>query len=206
MWATAAQLEWMREHLPEYRTAQAMRKVKEFWPVLYSAWFGKWPGTDDLGKEPVKGLPDQCTRLKQWFNNHSRATSGLAGGSSRGRVLNLIGKPKRKRADYQVYQKLYWEEKLKAPIEAAWEKYLEELPDDEEAKSEIVFHNQKARELLLKESDEVKARVQKVRNGDELLDDNDSDNDSDNDNDNAEDDGLTTEDKAHKAQLLAYKE
>ncbi|KAI0054988.1 hypothetical protein BV25DRAFT_1843276 [Artomyces pyxidatus] len=200
MWATAAQLEWMRGRLPDYRTAQATRKVKEFWPVLYSTWFGEWPETDDLGKDPVKGMPDQRTRLKQWFNNHLRATSGLAGGAPRGKVLNLIGKPKRKRADYQVYQKLYWEDKLKIPIEAAWDKYLAELPDNEEAKSEIVFRNEKAREMLLEECDEVKAKVQKVRNGDESDDGEGDDEDGD-----GHDEDVTGE-KAHKAQLLAYRD
>ncbi|KAI0055673.1 hypothetical protein BV25DRAFT_1815268 [Artomyces pyxidatus] len=210
MWATAEQLEWMRSRIPDYRTAQGQRKVKEFWPVLFSAWFGQWPETDDLGKDACKGMPDQRTvsfaitskyvRLKQWYNNHSRATSGLAGGASRGRVLNLIGKPTRKRADYQVYQKLYWEDKLKIPIEAAWDKYLAELPDNEEAKSEIVFRNEKAREMLLEECDEVKAKVQKVRNGDESDDGEGDDEDGD-----GHDEDVTGE-KAHKAQLLAYRE
>ncbi|KAA1478733.1 hypothetical protein DENSPDRAFT_855106 [Dentipellis sp. KUC8613] len=99
-------------------------------------------------------------RIKEWFNNRTR---GSGGGHGRGRRVLKLGLRRRKMASYQCYQKLYWEKKLKQQVKPAYKDYLKGLSAGAPAEGELSFRNRMCAELLEKESDEVKALVEKAR-------------------------------------------
>ncbi|KAI0061779.1 hypothetical protein BV25DRAFT_1838668 [Artomyces pyxidatus] len=205
-WTDKEQLDWLQAKIPEYHVHQASKTVRKFWPVLYAAWFKEFPHTEDIdklgpaqkGKSRRKarkaarekgGPPDQRERLKQWFNNNGRATAKSGGG--RKKLLKLIKKPTRKLADYQMYSQMFYDDKLREPIDTEWDKYLAGLPEGETAISKLVFINQQAKLMLKKEPAEVKAMVEKARagTGDVSGDEDDKDDESSNEESEKEGDG-----------------
>ena len=63
--------------------------------------------------------------------------------------------------NYQVYLSLYWEEKLKAIIEADYIQYLSNLKDRQTADPLVKYMNACACNLFAKETDEVKVQVER---------------------------------------------
>jgi hypothetical protein len=79
-------------------------------------------------------------------------------------VLNLANKGSRKPHLYQLYQKLYWE-KLKDRLNEEYATYVTTIVTaGKMPKTVLVWRNERCRELLEEESDEVKAIVQKAYN------------------------------------------
>jgi hypothetical protein len=101
-------------------------------------------------------------RLRQWFNNHMRATG--SSGKGRRKVLDLSGKSKRQRADWQIYSTLYYKTKLKEPIQEAWAaKWRQEKPDEVIPKVSLAFCNEQIRESYATETAEIIAEVEAKR-------------------------------------------
>lgn len=71
--------------------------------------------------------------------------------------------------DYKEYQRLYWY-KIAELIQLEYLEYLKRtLPQNEKHKTALVFRNERARELLAGESEEVKKVVEtsRLRNSEE---------------------------------------
>ncbi|KAI0043217.1 hypothetical protein FA95DRAFT_1609557 [Auriscalpium vulgare] len=161
MWASKEQFDFLESWIEAYQNARAARRLPDFWPELYSAWFERWPDTDDSDKVPQAGNPPTRT----WFNNRTRGTEVNKG--QRGRVLNF--KTPRRLPAYQVYQKLFKDE-LQPKMATAYDDYLQSLTPDVVPKTKLVFQNETARVWLGKEKDDVKAQVEKARNSGEYDD------------------------------------
>jgi hypothetical protein len=103
-------------------------------------------------------------RIKDAFFNRGRA----AYSSGHRKVLDLSSNKKPKvLADYQAYQKLYKYTKINAEVDARWPAAWEKLATVKVGipvpQPPIWFRNKVAKELLAKESDEVKAEIEKYR-------------------------------------------
>jgi hypothetical protein len=98
--------------------------------------------------------------MKSWFHNHTRATT--SGTGTRG-ILDLKGK-RRLAAPWQAYQNLFYESKLKALVETAWEEYLSTRPEGSKPeKSQFTVKNELIQNLYAEESEEVKEEVERHR-------------------------------------------
>ncbi|TFY66440.1 hypothetical protein EVG20_g4643 [Dentipellis fragilis] len=150
MWTTEDQLQYLESHLADYKKRQVEGTTADIWPKVFSGWFESWPEDNDKVRR----------RIKEWFNNRTR---GSGGGHSRSRRVLKLGLRRRKLAAYQCYQKLYWKEKLEQQVKPAYKEYLKGLPAGTTAEGELAFRNRMCAELLEKESDEVKAFVEKAR-------------------------------------------
>lgn len=85
-------------------------------------------------------------------------------------MLKFGSKAPKKLPRYQMYSHLYWD-KIKPLIDKSW---LEERESDKRYdpskhtdKPAIWFQNEKTREMYEDESDEIKARVERHREGEE---------------------------------------
>jgi hypothetical protein len=97
-------------------------------------------------------------------------------------VLKFGSKAPKKLLAYQMYSHLYWSN-IKPLIDQRW---LEERDGDErydpskhKDKPAIWFQNEKTREMYEAESDEIKARVERHRNGEVSEAETDNDDDED---------------------------
>src|SRR5262245_57552717 len=106
-------------------------------------------------------------RLRQWFNNHTRAS---ASSGSRRKILKLTGNKKKLRAT-QVYQTLYYAGKIKPIVQDRWQVDWKSKPKYDPKKKipapPLRFRNEVTNELWEAESDEVKALVEEYRNKNE---------------------------------------
>lgn len=99
-------------------------------------------------------------RLKQFINNHTRLPKDKAHHTK----LDLSGKKRSAWQQFQAYSHLYYEQKgLACIIKTQYENYLAELPVDTKVENLFAFRNRRLREMLEAESDEVKARVEEIR-------------------------------------------
>lgn len=123
-------------------------------------------------------------RLQHWYNNHSGArrkvgqgvqalgasasASASAEASTKGSAKKKglsLGKQERMKPNYIAYQKLYFDTKLRGPIMDEWETYRKTLPhpESEHHKYLQAFRNRRCKELLEKETTEIKEEVERVR-------------------------------------------
>ncbi|KAI0039076.1 hypothetical protein FA95DRAFT_1612876 [Auriscalpium vulgare] len=175
-WTTEEQAKFLKTFRFIYRERQAARTLEDFWPELYVQFLEKWPELDVPPPEKkVKGNPDIRTRLRQWFNNHCRgeddedsqtadtdSTNGATPSSSKrksSKLLDFSGKTSRKGRDYQVYTKLYWEERIRKTYESERAAYEASLPAGAKKKTAVIHINEVARRLLAEEDAETKATV-----------------------------------------------
>src|SRR5262245_44798782 len=102
-------------------------------------------------------------RIKQWFNNNSRAATPSQG---RKALFNLNAKPRKKLPAFQAYQKLY-DEKIKSVVQREWPIEWKNSPsfseDQKVPPPSIAFQNKIATKLLAEESEEIKQEVEKYR-------------------------------------------
>jgi hypothetical protein len=114
-------------------------------------------------------------RVKQWFNNHSRAHGGEL--TSRAKVLDLTKKKKKKLQITQAYSALYYDSKLKDIIADRWNDHCASQPGCVEGKKvslpNIAFRNKVIREAYEEETQEVKDEVEAYRNQSEESSDDD---------------------------------
>lgn len=92
-----------------------------------------------------------------------KLTSSAGPGTYGQKVLNLSGKKPRKPADYQAYQRLYYE-KHQETLDAEWEVYKVEHPEKADSKMRMAWRNERIRELLSKETPEVRKEVDDLCN------------------------------------------
>jgi hypothetical protein len=99
-------------------------------------------------------------RIKQWFNNHTRA-----GGASETRikVLDLTGRKPKKLQPTQAYSRLYYDKKLKPAIADAWAKHILDMPADKLKRPNLRFRNKVIKEMWLEEPEHVQEEVEKYR-------------------------------------------
>jgi hypothetical protein len=91
-----------------------------------------------------------------------RATG--SSGNKRRKVLDLSGKSKRQRADWQIYSVLYYNTKLKGPIKEAWTaKCEQEKPGEIIPKVPLAFRNVQIRDSYAAETEEIIAEVEAKR-------------------------------------------
>lgn len=65
---------------------------------------------------------------------------------------------------YQAYLTLHLE-RIRPIIDEAYEEYLDTIPDDEEPVGKFKFQNEKEKEMLAAEPDEVRDEVEQFRRG-----------------------------------------
>ncbi|KAI0054695.1 hypothetical protein BV25DRAFT_1922461, partial [Artomyces pyxidatus] len=167
VWSNPEQYEFLVSMKPDYAAAREAGRLQDWFPTLYTLWFERFPETEDCDTYvKVNGNPSQRTRLSQWFNNAVRPGKGEGSSSKAGakpKVLQLL-KPKRRWAAHEAYQNLYWKERNLGPmIEEGYAAYVAGIPKDGVKKSRIVWQNERVKELLKGESDEVKKLVEEAR-------------------------------------------
>jgi hypothetical protein len=189
-WTTREQWDWLISKKPDYLKARSVgkRAIADFWVSTFENWVAAWPYEPLTKQEDPDGLiharrveqlktvsscyADCCRltnffgggglkRIKQWFNNNSRASSS---GEGRRALIDLKVKPKKKLPAYQAYQKLY-ESKIKAVVKDEWPDEWKSSEDYAEGKAlpppSIKFQNTIALRLLDEESQQVKDKVEK---------------------------------------------
>lgn len=187
-WAQADQEAWLWEQLPPFLAAQAggVKILAEFWPRLFEQWFRQWPEPDppanpssNNSDNPMKARKEVRhhapnarkfftyffpQRIKQWFNNHTRA-SGAKETKAKASLLNLGGRKIRKMPLSYTYSALYYEEKIKPVLGEHWAAHLVEKPGDAiqaiNGLPPVWFRNKVAKALYENESAEVQEEVQR---------------------------------------------
>ncbi len=102
--------------------------------------------------------------MHQWYYNHTRVSSG------KGATINLK-KTRRVPALWQIYQSLYYKDKLKVIIDAAWAEYLDKPENGDQSggkdavkkRERLKIQNRVVMAEYAKETEEVKAEVTKRR-------------------------------------------
>jgi hypothetical protein len=190
-WTTPDQTEYLNSQRGAYKAAQAQRRESKdaFWAMVFKHWEETWPLPSLTAEEKAAGINEESRldkqkevssmcricphstqahmtlqRLRQWFNNHTRAS---ASSGSRRKILKLTGNKKKLRAT-QVYQTLYYEEKIKPIVKDRWEVEWKSKPEYDPKKKipapPLRFRNEVTIELWEAESAEVKAIVEEHRN------------------------------------------
>jgi hypothetical protein len=124
---------------------------------------------------------DGNQRIYRWMHNRTRTKHGGNGQGSPA-SLNLTAGPPKKKAPVQMYVKLYWETKVKPEVIKLWAPTPEtdlfrEIDNGEdqvaweamtpmEKNIPLWFKMQVGRDLYEAESDEVKAKVDRLRDQD----------------------------------------
>ncbi|KAI0057518.1 hypothetical protein BV25DRAFT_1841623 [Artomyces pyxidatus] len=169
MWTKAEHKTFLRPWLVNYRTYKNEGRLSFFWPDLYTAWFAKFPETEDgvieTNGKPVPvvaGQPQTMrNKLRNWVNNNHRKVldqGGAASGSKK--VLNLCGRATRRPTLSQVYQRLYWKKHLKPLVDPQYKAYEKECEKKGvKAQAELAWRNDYCLQILPKDSEEVKAAV-----------------------------------------------
>jgi hypothetical protein len=190
-WTTTDQYAWLEGLIPAFIEAQEKKTVGTvFLPETFREWQKKWPveaptekELKEAGGEQEKALASKTKaqesvswrssdishtvkltttlqRIMFWFHNHTRSTTS---GTGKRAVLDLKGKRKLA-APWQAYQSLYYEKKLKALVESAWQEYLSSVPEGSTPKkTRFVVKNELIQRLYAQESDEVKEEVEEYR-------------------------------------------
>ncbi len=101
--------------------------------------------------------------MYQWYFNHTRVSSGKRD------TINLQ-KAKRVPALWQIYQSLYYKDKLKVIVDAAWAEYLDKSTESQSGdkdttkkRERLKIQNQVVMAEYAKETEEVKAKVLRRR-------------------------------------------
>lgn len=175
-WSTREQDDFLQDYLPKYKTAQSSRKFDAFWMDVSNAFSSKWPSEDTPdGKRQRKNVSStgataklvnvnipHTQNLRSWFNNKTRA-----GGSKIIPDLLKFKTPKKNklRHDFQAYSKLYYEERIKAASEQAWEDALAAFANGEitEKPNNLTIRQDVTKTLFESESKAVKERVKEYR-------------------------------------------
>jgi hypothetical protein len=98
--------------------------------------------------------------LKFWFHNNTRGSS--SGGGTRG-ILKLSPPPKLVHP-WQAYLNKFQTDRLKEPIDDAWEDYIKGVPDGEAPKkTQFEVRNKVAQRLYEDETPEIKQEVEEHR-------------------------------------------
>ncbi|GBE78060.1 hypothetical protein SCP_0109420 [Sparassis crispa] len=144
-WATMQQQEHLKSNIPTFLAAQQAGNHSLFWSSFLDDWFQKWPITLASDGIDVQATAEQkksmTVRLKEWFQNHTRASTFSNGRSV---VLSLKGKVKCKAAPWQAYMKTYWPE-LKPQWELEFETYCaDQLPSGTVVTKSIRMKHQSA--------------------------------------------------------------
>src|SRR5262245_42839065 len=197
-WTTPDQREYLNSQRGDYTNAQSQRGAeakKIFWALVFKHWQETWPFPELTADEKEAGVDEESRlvklkevgrkcknihetqthtelqRIKQWFNNHTRASASSGG---RRKLLKLGGTKKKLRTT-QAYQTLYYQEKIKEVVEKRWEIEYKSKPGNESKVKcpapPLHFRNQITEEMWENESAEVKAKVEEYRNKSEESDD-----------------------------------
>ena len=189
-WTTDEQLVWLRARIPEFLEHQTRGELEEWFGPVYQDFLDNWPlglpteeeveqaeGDVDAAKklhiawgkgvslfffrefsiQPLTGTNVQ--RVYSWFHNNTRANS-----KPKGKVINL-NKTSRMMHPHQAYEHLY-KSTVMPKIKEAYATYLKETEgkDEDEILTWMAFRGREAKNLLAKESEDVKERVENYRN------------------------------------------
>lgn len=68
-WATEEQQVFLEEQVPQHLQYSLTKKVHLFWPILFSAWFLKFPESDvELDIDPSTGKPEPTIHVMSWIS------------------------------------------------------------------------------------------------------------------------------------------
>ncbi|TDL15972.1 hypothetical protein BD410DRAFT_808467 [Rickenella mellea] len=160
-WTTDEQEAWLKSKLPTFWEAQQTKKTAIFRDAVETAFFKQWPFVEGAATGRGSTLSGQKKRIREWFGNNGRKSGVNRAG--RCKIMRLRGIPRIKPA-WQVYSDLFYTTKLKATIDNAYRKHVEEAeaahvnPD-----AKIAFRNRMVIEAFDEESEDVKAQVEKAR-------------------------------------------
>ncbi|KAF7346299.1 hypothetical protein MSAN_01857300 [Mycena sanguinolenta] len=154
-WATDEQQEWLQCYLAEFVRRQAEKKLALFWPILYAAWFRRFPEHTVLGLplptdlDARKLTKDELARvgtavearqnqLENWFwNNRAKINKGSGALSVKSEamvaaLLDVPSKPK-KRVHHavEIFQRRN-RELIKRELTVAGYDKLSDQEDDED--------------------------------------------------------------------------
>ncbi|KAF9489113.1 hypothetical protein BDN71DRAFT_1435608 [Pleurotus eryngii] len=167
---TTKQHKFLTDRIPDYKSAQAKKKLIDFWPFLYMHWFDRWPATEVA----PQGLVEK--KLKAWYNNNARVTASTR------QVLNLNKPAKRTRrpAAAQTFCKVYWSKPLPngtvlrntitAEWVAAWQKSKKFDPQIDVPRVAINFINKVTHCIFLKQLPPIHEEIE--QHPDQLKHDN----------------------------------
>ena len=96
-------------------------------------------------------------RIAQWFHNTTRPSTASTRNVIKIKTLNKLP------AEWQAYQTLYYEQKLKALVDSRYKAYCNGLEPGKTPQSRISFQTEVVRAEYWKETPEVRAAVQKHR-------------------------------------------
>ncbi|KAG6916280.1 hypothetical protein DXG01_007521, partial [Tephrocybe rancida] len=127
-WATQEQLAWLGSKLNDFIEHQKKHDTNEFWSVMESEWYARWPSAGRLPTDPTNAGSDdnpiaiEKRRLKEWFNNNSqkmRKQAASSGSSSK----YFFAEDKNTRAPHatELWAKKYYDTKVKHLVDAELE-------------------------------------------------------------------------------------
>ncbi|KAF9501461.1 hypothetical protein BDN71DRAFT_1585171, partial [Pleurotus eryngii] len=146
---TTKQCKFLTDRIPDYKSAQAKKKLIDFWPFLYMHWFDHWPATEVA----PQGLVEK--KLKAWYNNNAHVTASAR------QVLNLNKPAKRTRrpAAAQTFCKVYWSKPL--PDGTKSKKFN---PQIDVPRVAVNFINKVARRIFLKQLPPIHEKIEQHPN------------------------------------------
>ncbi|KAL6301701.1 hypothetical protein BKA93DRAFT_828036 [Sparassis latifolia] len=159
--------EHLKSHIPAFLAAQQAGNHSTFWSIFLDAWFQNWPITivasDGINVQVVmvEQKKSMTVRLKEWFQNHTRASTS---GNECSAILSLKVKAKRKAAPWQAYMKTFWPE-----LKPKWELEFKTYRADQLPSSTAVMNSMRMKHHLafvismydkVKDTDTVKKAVE----------------------------------------------
>ncbi|KAF8171333.1 hypothetical protein BJ912DRAFT_1066197 [Pholiota molesta] len=176
-WTTKSQRQWLLDKFPEFvKARESGTTAKKFFPKVFTEWRDAFPIDAPTPKELAEAVnmsdavkkkrAEKYKQIKAWFHNTNRgiATAGID--TSRG-ILKIKRKSKRPQ-EWQIYQRLTYKDHWKPIIDKEWQKFRDEWEEKNGSESKpphsrFAFMNVFLKTKYAEETDEMKERVQELR-------------------------------------------
>ncbi|KAF8157394.1 hypothetical protein BJ912DRAFT_1070409 [Pholiota molesta] len=176
-WTTKSQRQWLLDKFPEFvKARESGTTAKKFFPKVFTEWRDAFPIDAPTPKELAEAVnmsdavkkkrAEKYKQIKAWFHNTNRGIVTAGIDTSRG-ILKIKRKSKRPQ-EWQIYQRLTYKDHWKPIIDKEWQKFRDEWEEKNGSESKpphsrFAFMNVFLKTKYAEETDEMKERVQELR-------------------------------------------